>query len=91
QDIVAGNFCRVIVSPEIATSLSFRKSTLSKPQFTSRLQCVCIDEVHCISLWGGSYYVDLGLLRGRIPSNIPFIVASTTLPAQILDDVRTKL
>ncbi|KAJ7730668.1 P-loop containing nucleoside triphosphate hydrolase protein, partial [Mycena maculata] len=93
-DIVSGKFRQVIVSPEIATSLPFRKSTLSKPAFTSRLRCVCIDEVHCISLWGGSFrpdYADLGLLRGRIPSTVPFVVASATLPTHILDDVRTKL
>lgn len=94
KDIVAGKFRQVIVSPEIVTSLAFRKSTLSKPAFTSRLRCVCIDEAHCISLWGGSFrpdYADLGMLRGRIPSNVPFVVASATLPSHILDDVRTKL
>ncbi|KAJ7869594.1 P-loop containing nucleoside triphosphate hydrolase protein [Mycena olivaceomarginata] len=93
-DIVSGKFQQVIVSPEIATSLAFRKSTLSKSAFTSRLRCVCIDEAHCISLWGGSFrpdYANLGLLRGRIPSNVPFVVASATLPTHILDDVRTKL
>ncbi|KAJ7640072.1 P-loop containing nucleoside triphosphate hydrolase protein [Mycena polygramma] len=93
-DIVSGKFQQVIVSPEIATSAAFRKSTLSKPAFTSRLRCVCIDEAHCISLWGGSFrpdYADLGLLRGRVPSNVPFVVASATLPTHILDDVRTKL
>ncbi|KAJ6604921.1 P-loop containing nucleoside triphosphate hydrolase protein [Mycena sp. CBHHK59/15] len=93
-DIVSGKFRQVIVSPEITTSLAFRKSTLSKPAFTSRLRCVCIDEAHCISLWGGSFrpdYADLGLLRGRIPSNVPFVVASATLPPHILDDVRSKL
>ncbi|KAJ6492720.1 P-loop containing nucleoside triphosphate hydrolase protein [Mycena vitilis] len=93
-DIVSGKFQQVIVSPEIATSVAFRKSTLSKPAFTSRLRCVCIDEAHCISLWGGSFrpdYADLGLLRGRVPSNVPFVVASATLPTHILDDVRTKL
>jgi superfamily II DNA helicase RecQ len=94
QDIVASKFRQVIVSPEIATSLAFRKSALSKPAFTSKLRCVCIDEAHCISLWGGSFrpdYADLGLLRGRIPSNVPFVVGSATLPTQILDDVRVKL
>ncbi|KAJ7864340.1 P-loop containing nucleoside triphosphate hydrolase protein [Mycena leptocephala] len=93
-DIVSGKFRQVIVSPEMANSLAFRKSTLSKPAFTSRLRCVCIDEAHCISLWGGSFrpdYADLGLLRGRIPSNVPFVVASATLPTHILDDVCTKL
>ncbi|KAJ7824960.1 hypothetical protein B0H14DRAFT_2179318, partial [Mycena olivaceomarginata] len=79
---------------EIATSLAFRKSTLSKPAFTSKLRCVCIDEAHCISLWGGSFrpdYADLGVLRGRIPSTVPFVVASATLPPHILDNVCIKL
>ncbi|KAJ7431578.1 hypothetical protein B0H11DRAFT_1637650, partial [Mycena galericulata] len=56
-------------------------STFSKPQFTSKLRCVGIDEAHCVSLWGGSFrpdYADLGVLRGRIPSNVPFVVASAT-------------
>ncbi|KAJ7861950.1 hypothetical protein B0H13DRAFT_1638916, partial [Mycena leptocephala] len=47
-----------------------------------------------VSLWGGSFrpdYADLGVLRGRIPSNVPFIVASATIPEHILDDVRVKL
>ncbi|KAJ7796711.1 P-loop containing nucleoside triphosphate hydrolase protein [Mycena olivaceomarginata] len=94
QDIVTGKFRQVIVSPEIATSLAFRKSTLSKPAFTSKLRCVCIDEAHCISLWGGSFrpdYADLGVLRGRIPSTVTFVVASATLSPQILDDVCIKL
>ncbi|KAJ7465509.1 hypothetical protein FB451DRAFT_1178991 [Mycena latifolia] len=94
QDIVSGNFKQVIVSTEIATSTAFRKSALSKPQFTSKLRCVGIDEAHCVSLWGGSFwpdYADLGVLRRRIPSNVPFVVASATLPKHVLDDVRLKL
>ncbi|KAF8152025.1 P-loop containing nucleoside triphosphate hydrolase protein [Mycena galopus ATCC 62051] len=93
-DMVSGKFRQVIVSPEIATSLPFRKSTLSKLAFTSKLRCVCIDEAQCISLWGGSFhpdYADPGILRGRIPSNVPLVVASATLPAHILDNVCTKL
>jgi superfamily II DNA helicase RecQ len=94
QDIVLGKFRQVIVSPEIATSSAFRKAALSKPQFTSKLRCVGIDEAHCVSLWGGSFrpdYADLGLLRARIPSNVPFFVASATLPEHVLDDIRLKL
>lgn len=85
---------QVIVSPEIATSAVFRTSVLSKPSFNTRLRCVCIDEAHCISLWGGSFrpdYAGLSALRARIPSHVPFIVASATLPEHILDDIRAKL
>jgi superfamily II DNA helicase RecQ len=55
---------------------------------------VVIDEAHCISIWGGSFRTDygkLGLLRGRIPKHVPFIVASATLPDHILDDIQGKL
>lgn len=82
------------MSPEIAISPEFRKGVISKQAFWARLRVVVIDEAHCISLWGGSFrldYANLGLLRGRVPKHVPFIVASTTLPDHILDDIRAKL
>ena len=45
-------------------------------------------------MWGGSFrpdYANLGVLRGRFPRHIPFVIASATLPEHILDDVRRKL
>jgi superfamily II DNA helicase RecQ len=36
-------------------------------------------------------YVGLGVLCGRFPKNIPFVVASATLPSHVLNDVRHKL
>lgn len=82
------------MSPEIAKSRSFYKAVLSKDEFSSVLRAVCIDEAHCISIWGGSFrpdYADLGILRGRISQNVPFVIASATIPEHILDDVRRKL
>jgi superfamily II DNA helicase RecQ len=84
----------VQVSPEIAISPEFRKGVISKKEFYGRLRVVVIDEAHCISLWGGSFrpdYAELGLLRGRFPRHIPFVIASATLPEHILDNIRTKL
>jgi superfamily II DNA helicase RecQ len=85
----------VIVSPEIAISAVFRKAVLSKTRFSSRIRAVCIDEAHCISMWGGTNfrpeYADLGMLRGRFPSNVPFVIASATLPEHVLDDICAKL
>ncbi|KZT27988.1 P-loop containing nucleoside triphosphate hydrolase protein [Neolentinus lepideus HHB14362 ss-1] len=92
--ILEGQFRQVIVSPEIATSPEFRHKVLSKPEFYSNLRVVCIDEAHCISLWGGNFrleYGTLGMLRGRIPVKVPFIVASATLPLHILADIRQQL
>ncbi len=53
-----------------------------------------IDEAHCITLWGGCFhkdYANLGILRGRFSKNVPFLVASATLPDHVLDDVCRKL
>jgi superfamily II DNA helicase RecQ len=94
QDILAGKFRQIVISPEIAISAAFRTAVLSKREFSDKLQAVCIDEAHCISLWGGSFctdYANLGVFRGRFPSNVPFIIASATLPDHILDDIRGKL
>jgi superfamily II DNA helicase RecQ len=94
QDILAGKFRQIVISPEIAISAAFRTAVLSKREFSDKLQAVCIDEAHCISLWGGSFrtdYANLGVLRGRFPSNVPFIIASATLPDHILNDIRGKL
>ena len=94
KDIAAGKFCQVIVSPEIVISPEFQTAVLSKDRFSTALRAVCIDEAHCISLWGGSFrpdYAGLGMLRGRFPKNVPFVVASATLPSHVLNDVQHKL
>ena len=94
QDIVSEKFRIVLISPEIAKSNTFRSGVLSKREFNSRIRVVCIDEGHCISLWGGSFrpdYAELALIRSRFPRNVPFLVASATLPEHILDDIRAKL
>ena len=78
-----GKFCEIIVSPEIAKSKAFYKAVLSKDEFSSALQAVCIDEAHCISFWGGSFwpnYADFGILQGCIAKNVPFVIALATLP-----------
>ena len=94
QDIVEGTFRQVIVSPEIVTSPEFHRAVTSKVKFTDRLRVLNIDEAHCINIWGGSFrpdYSELGILRGRIPKNVPFLLASATLPEHVLDDIRLKL
>ncbi|KAJ7171796.1 P-loop containing nucleoside triphosphate hydrolase protein [Mycena crocata] len=85
---------RIFVSPEIAGSLEFSKMVLSTPRFQEHLRLVVIDEAHCVSLWGGSFrseYAELGVLRGRVPPNVMFAIASATLPTHVLDDVCAKL
>lgn len=46
-----------------------------------------------MNVWGGSFrpdYAALGLLRGRFPGNVPFLVASATLPEHVLDDINAR-
>ena len=84
----------MLVSPEIAISGEFQKTVLSKDPFIRNLRVVNIDEAHCMNVWGGSFrpdYAALGLLRGRFPGNVPFLVASATLPEHVLDDICGKL
>jgi len=91
---VNGKFRQVVVSPEIAISTSFQKGVTSKEGFYTRLHALCIDEGHCMTLWGGTFHPDygnLGILRGCFPKNVPIVVASATLPEHILDDIRWKL
>ncbi|EDR05878.1 uncharacterized protein LACBIDRAFT_302478 [Laccaria bicolor S238N-H82] len=94
EDIVNRKFRQVVVSPEIAISTSFQKGVTSKEGFYTRLRALCIDEAHCMTLWGGTFrpdYGNLGILRGCFPKNVPIVVASATLPDHILDDIRRKL
>ena len=67
---------------------------MSNDSFSSLLRVVNIDEAHCINIWGGTFRTDyacLGVLRGRFPQNVPFQIASATLPEHVLDDIRSKL
>jgi superfamily II DNA helicase RecQ len=94
QRAVEGSAQRIFVSPEIAGSAQFSKKVLSQARFQEHLRLVFIDEAHCVSLWGGSFrseYAELGVLRGRVPANVTFAIASATLPSHVLDDVCTIL
>ena len=69
-------------------------AVLSKQAFNNHLWAVFIDEAYCISLWGGSFwleYADLGSLWGRLPNHVAVGIASVTLPNYILDDIQAKV
>lgn len=94
QDILSGTYRHIIISPELSISKMISTQLFSKPEFYERLRMVFIDEAHCASLWGSSFrpdYALLGLLRGRFPRNVPFAIASATLPPHVLDDIRRLL
>lgn len=75
-------------------SPGFRSGVLSKTEFTRHLRAVCIDEAHCISLWGGSFrpdYASLGNLRAKLPPHVTVAAALATFPNHILEDIRKQL
>lgn len=89
QDISAGKYRVVIINPEILTSDDGHMSELLKKRdFTSKLLNIIFDEAHCISTWSNfrTAYKRLGMLRYVLP-DVPFYVASATLPSGILSNI----
>ncbi|KAF6751553.1 P-loop containing nucleoside triphosphate hydrolase protein [Ephemerocybe angulata] len=79
----------VIINPELLTSNeSEMNNVLKKQEFTSKLMNIIFDEAHCISTWSTfrTAYSRVGMLRYMLP-DVPFYVASATLPSPILNDI----
>lgn len=58
------------------------------------ISAIYIDEVHCISQWGGDFrpaYSELNKLHAFFPLHIPFYSTSATLPNDALQEVRASL
>jgi superfamily II DNA helicase RecQ len=67
---------------------------LHKKKFVDRLISIVFDEAHCISIWASfrKEFSDMWLLRMNILcKDIPFVVASATLPTPVLNDVIDSL
>ncbi|KAJ7064172.1 P-loop containing nucleoside triphosphate hydrolase protein, partial [Mycena amicta] len=79
----------ILCSPEIFNTKPFKTGVLNKIAHQCRV--VNLDEAHCISTWGSSFrpdYLELGDMRGLVPSHVPILLASATWPSNVLDDVR---
>ena len=80
----------VITSPEIAVSKLFHHDVLNTDVFRSRVSLLALDEVHLMEDWGKSFrtdYAKLGVLRTRLPSRVPALGVSATLPFLTLKSV----
>jgi bloom syndrome protein len=58
------------------------------------LCAVIVDEMHCISQWGGDFrkaYAELSKLRAFFPPHIPILGTSATVPPPALLEVRASL
>ncbi|KAJ7274777.1 P-loop containing nucleoside triphosphate hydrolase protein [Mycena rebaudengoi] len=84
----------IITSPNMCLKHDDFRKLLSSPQFAGKIAAFVIDEAHCITQWGDKFrpeYAMLGTLRAFVPSHVPFLVASATLPPAVLAQVRQTM
>ncbi|KIJ15178.1 hypothetical protein PAXINDRAFT_12087 [Paxillus involutus ATCC 200175] len=94
QDILSGNYQVILTSPEMCLLHDSFRKLLSDAKLSSMLTAVVVDEAHCISQWGTKFrpeYAKLGTLRALMPTQVPFLITSATLPPLVLADVQTKV
>ncbi|KAK7028842.1 hypothetical protein VNI00_014855 [Paramarasmius palmivorus] len=84
----------IFVSPEKALDNRFHEHVLKSKAFKNNWVEVVIDEARCISKWGGDFrpeYSTLGQLFARIPGNVPTLIATATMPVDIITDIQRKV
>ena len=94
EEVRQSKWALVVVSPEMLTTPGFNK-VLTDSSFQQHLALVFIDECHLVDEQGTDFrqsYKSIGLLRSRIPTRIPWIAVSATLPpGPRFDAVRDSL
>ena len=94
QRIESGAYNVIITSLEMCLDDTQFSKLLRMPDFTRNVLSIVIDEAHCVSEWGENFrkaFGELGRLRSYVPTMVPFLVTSATLPTHILDNVVQKL
>lgn len=83
------------VGPEMAASSHFHKLVVESSPFQRNIIAVDVDEGHEISEWGTDdfrpEYSRLSQLLAKLPSGVPVLTASATLPPEIIQDIESKL
>jgi len=64
--------------------------------FTKHLLAIVIDDTHCVFQWGNNdgyrkHSGELGRLRSFVPTSVPFLATSATLPPHVLSDITYRL
>ncbi|KAJ7677229.1 P-loop containing nucleoside triphosphate hydrolase protein [Mycena rosella] len=94
-DVGENKYRIVLVSPEMATSTKFHETVLSNKAFADNIICLDIDEGHCISEWGNDdfrpEFSNLRVLLARLPSGLPVVIGSATMPHDVMLDILAKL
>ncbi|KAJ7777512.1 P-loop containing nucleoside triphosphate hydrolase protein, partial [Mycena maculata] len=95
KDIGANKYRIVLVSPEMAVTTKFHEIVLSSKAFSENIICQVVDEGHCITEWGNNdfrpEFSKLYILLGRLPSGLPVVVGSATMPLDVVLDIQVKL
>ncbi|KAF8838048.1 P-loop containing nucleoside triphosphate hydrolase protein [Paxillus ammoniavirescens] len=80
----------ILTSPEMCLQHTGFCELLSSLKFACHVAAIVVDEAHCITQWGHKFceqYFKLGSLRAFVPSQVPVLVTSATLPPQVLSEV----
>lgn len=70
----------------------FRKWLVSK-EFSEKVLGIIVDEAHCVSEWGGDFrprYSEVQKLRSFVPTSIPILLTSATLPPATIVDLQRR-
>ena len=82
NEVLDGKYQLVIVSPEMLTSKRL-EPLLTNSRFRGRLRLVFVDECHLVEEQGSDFrprYKEIGQLRHHLPSSVPWVAVSATLP-----------
>lgn len=80
----------VFTSPEIATSKLFAQGVLRNSEFYNRFCLLAVDEVHTVDEWAGFRpdYMNIFVLRARLPEKVPLFATSATIPDDLLVELK---
>lgn len=93
KDIEERKYQVIVTSPEAMLSEQHLRPILCTPGFSENLTIV-VDEAHCITQWGPKFrqaYGRLREIRSLVKNIVPFVLASATLPPNILAEVKASL
>ncbi|KAJ7022999.1 P-loop containing nucleoside triphosphate hydrolase protein [Mycena alexandri] len=83
------------VGPEMALSTQFHEKVLNQVTFTKNIICLVIDELHCVWEWGNDdfrpEYRKIVQLLARLPTGLPILGASATVPYHVIKDILANL
>ncbi|KAJ7888981.1 P-loop containing nucleoside triphosphate hydrolase protein [Mycena leptocephala] len=88
QDVAQNKYRVALISPEMGVSDKFHQTVLSSDVFTDNVISLLIDEAHCINEWGNDdirrEYSKLAVLVARLPSGVPVVAGSATMPKHVI-------